>query len=208
MDTASGKVVSLSHKCTELDRQLPQLLGVSKPVLEHVLFCHQEDASWPLQEGAVLKKRFDDIFDSTRYTKAIDVFRKTEKDLAAKVKDLKADLAGLSSHRYAAHNFQNELSRHQEQLDHIDEEKKTLHAGIKRDEEQILRADEIIDQVEDIAVRSSARLLVNENYTSCCGRSFLALTTCCLCLLDPNRCRYDSTFGQNRDVSEAETNVG
>lgn len=45
------------------------LLGVSKAILENVVFCHQEESSWPLQEGAVLKKKFDDIFDSTRYSK-------------------------------------------------------------------------------------------------------------------------------------------
>jgi DNA repair protein RAD50 len=32
-------------------------------------------------EGAVLKKRFDDLFDSSRYTKALDVFRAQEKEL-------------------------------------------------------------------------------------------------------------------------------
>ncbi|KAL7578370.1 hypothetical protein ACA910_012772 [Epithemia clementina (nom. ined.)] len=156
LDTATNKIVSLSHKCSELDRQLPQLLGVSKPILEHVLFCHQEDASWPLQEGAVLKKRFDDIFDSTRYTKAIDVFRKTEKDLLAKVKDLKADLAGLSSHRHAAHGFQKELSRHQEQLDQLDDEKKQLLEDIKDAEKAQAEADEIIDQVEEVTTRIEA----------------------------------------------------
>jgi hypothetical protein len=40
-----------------MDKLMPTLLGVSKPVLEHVVFCHQEDSNWPLQEGAVLKKR-------------------------------------------------------------------------------------------------------------------------------------------------------
>ena len=69
--------MSLSHKCSELDRQIPQLLGVNKPVLEHVVFCHQEDSSWPLMEGAVLKKRFDDIFDSTRYAKVNKLERLT-----------------------------------------------------------------------------------------------------------------------------------
>jgi len=53
----NGQRVSLSHRCSELDRQVPALLGVSRPVLEHVVFCHQEDSSWPLMEGAVLKKR-------------------------------------------------------------------------------------------------------------------------------------------------------
>eukprot|EP00555_Chaetoceros_dichaeta_P008133 CAMPEP_0198274570 /NCGR_PEP_ID=MMETSP1447-20131203/60978_1 /TAXON_ID=420782 /ORGANISM="Chaetoceros dichaeta, Strain CCMP1751" /LENGTH=93 /DNA_ID=CAMNT_0043968827 /DNA_START=22 /DNA_END=300 /DNA_ORIENTATION=- len=70
---------SLSHKCSELDRQIPQLLGVSKSILEHVVFCHQEDASWPLMEGAVLKRRFDDIFDSTRYVKALEAIKDTRK---------------------------------------------------------------------------------------------------------------------------------
>jgi DNA repair protein RAD50 len=54
----TGERVTLSHKCTELDNSIPTYLGVSKPILEHVMFCHQEDSSWPLQEGAVLKKRF------------------------------------------------------------------------------------------------------------------------------------------------------
>ena len=62
----TGEKVTLSHKCTELDKQIPDLIGVSAPILEHVIFCHQEESSWPLQEGAVLKKRFDEIFDSTR----------------------------------------------------------------------------------------------------------------------------------------------
>jgi DNA repair protein RAD50 len=98
-DPETGQRVSLSHKCTELDRQIPQLMGVSKPILEHVVFCHQEDSSWPLQEGAVLKKRFDDIFDSTRYAKALEAIRKLKLEYTGLVKDLKADQAGLAAHK-------------------------------------------------------------------------------------------------------------
>jgi hypothetical protein len=39
-------------------------------VLENVIFVHQEDSNWPLSEGQVLKKKFDDIFAATKYTKA------------------------------------------------------------------------------------------------------------------------------------------
>lgn len=76
---AKGQKVSMSHKCGELDKQIPELIGVNKSILEHVVFCHQEDSSWPLQEGAVLKKRFDEIFDSARYAKALDACKKTKK---------------------------------------------------------------------------------------------------------------------------------
>jgi DNA repair protein RAD50 len=41
-----GDKKSMSHKCTELDRQIPMLLGVSKAVLESVVFCHQEEGDW------------------------------------------------------------------------------------------------------------------------------------------------------------------
>ena len=101
----------MSHKCTELDRQIPLLLGVSKAILENVVFCHQEDASWPLQEGSVLKKKFDDIFDSTRYTKALEVFTKIKKEYTLKAKDHKAVVAELRSHRHAAKSFRTEVQK-------------------------------------------------------------------------------------------------
>lgn len=50
-----------------MDAEIPALLGVSKSVLENVIFCHQEDSYWPLAEPAALKKKFDDIFEATRY---------------------------------------------------------------------------------------------------------------------------------------------
>ena len=107
----NGNKVALSHKCSELDRQIPQMLGVSKAILEHVVFCHQEDSSWPLMEGAVLKKRFDDIFDSTRYVKALEALKDTRKNFQGKVKDLKADLEGLTAHKHAAGQYRHEFER-------------------------------------------------------------------------------------------------
>ena len=35
-----------------------------------MIFVHQEESNWPLAEGQVLKKKFDDIFAATKYTKA------------------------------------------------------------------------------------------------------------------------------------------
>ena len=65
-DPSTGEKTSISHKCTELDKQVPYIMGVSKAVLENVIFCHQEESSWPLGEASTLKKKFDDIFESSR----------------------------------------------------------------------------------------------------------------------------------------------
>lgn len=56
------------------------LLGVSRPILDNVIFCHQEDSCWPLSEGKVLKSKFDDIFASAQYVKAMDQIKKIRKE--------------------------------------------------------------------------------------------------------------------------------
>jgi DNA repair protein RAD50 len=146
----TGERQSLSHKCTELDRQVPMLMGVSRPILEHVLFCHQEDASWPLNEGAVLKKRFDEIFDSSRYSKAIEVLRKKEKSLLGVAKDIKADLAGLNSHRHAAKGFLAEKEEQKEVLEEIDDTKVNLNRDMAETERQLVKYGAIIEQVDAV----------------------------------------------------------
>lgn len=57
---------SLSTKCASLDEEISYQLGVSKAILENVIFCHQEESNWPLSEPAALKKKFDDIFEATK----------------------------------------------------------------------------------------------------------------------------------------------
>ncbi|KAJ7675825.1 AAA domain-containing protein [Mycena polygramma] len=91
-----GKRATISTKCAEMDVEIPQLLGVSKAVLENVIFCHQEDSYWPLAEPAALKKKFDDIFEATKYTKALDSIKALRKDRVAELKTEKERLDGLS----------------------------------------------------------------------------------------------------------------
>lgn len=62
-----GEKVSLSSKCAEIDREMISSLGVSKSVLNNVIFCHQEESNWPLSEGKALKQKFDEIFSATRF---------------------------------------------------------------------------------------------------------------------------------------------
>ncbi|KAF9437733.1 DNA repair protein rad50 [Entomortierella beljakovae] len=66
VDPQTGELATVSAKCAELDADVPDHLGVSRAILDNVIFCHQEDSSWPLSEPASLKKKFDDIFASTK----------------------------------------------------------------------------------------------------------------------------------------------
>lgn len=66
-----GERSSISTRVAELDQILPQYLGASTAVIENVIFCHQEESLWPLGDSASLKKKFDEIFEAQKYTKAI-----------------------------------------------------------------------------------------------------------------------------------------
>ncbi len=51
----------------EISKIMPQLLGVSKAVLDYVIFCHQEENLWPFGDNTTLKNIFDELFDTTKY---------------------------------------------------------------------------------------------------------------------------------------------
>ena len=85
--------ISMSQKCSDLDKMIPEMLAVSPAILENVIFCHQEDSNWPMQEGATLKKKFDDVFESTRYARALDAFAKAKKEFGDKAKNLRLEVS-------------------------------------------------------------------------------------------------------------------
>lgn len=145
----SGERVSLSHKCSELDRQIPALLGVSKAILDHVIFCHQEESSWPLMDGATLKKRFDDIFDSTRYTKALEQITKTRKGLVSTSKDHKADLNSLASHKHAASLTREELEQNLEKMDIITKDIESYDEQIEHQMKHLEELEESEQKLEE-----------------------------------------------------------
>lgn len=85
----NGERSSISSRVAELDQLMPQYLGVSKAVLDSVIFCHQDESLWPMSEPSVLKKKFDEIFEALKYTKAIDNIKKLRKEKNEELKQFK-----------------------------------------------------------------------------------------------------------------------
>jgi DNA repair protein RAD50 len=90
-----GNKISISSKNAELDSQTPIYLGASPAILEYVIFCHQEDSLWPLSEASVLKKRFDDIFEASKFTKVLDNLKLIKKDMTTDIKLLEQSVTHL-----------------------------------------------------------------------------------------------------------------
>ncbi|KGL72549.1 DNA repair protein RAD50 [Tinamus guttatus] len=114
--TKHGEKVSLSSKCAEIDREMISALGVSKSVINNVIFCHQEESNWPLSEGKALKQKFDEIFSATRYIKALETLRQVRLKQSMKVKECQTELKYLKQNKEKAREIQDQLSNREAQL--------------------------------------------------------------------------------------------
>lgn len=82
-----GKEVSLSKRKDEATEHMCRVMGVSKAIINYVLFCHQEESDWPLWTDQDVMNRFDKIFGTTEYNTALEKLRKKRKELESEVKD-------------------------------------------------------------------------------------------------------------------------
>lgn len=86
---SEGQLVTVNTTVDNIDKQIPHLMHASKAMLENVIFCHQEDSLWPFSESGILKKVFDDIFDTAKYTKTIDELKELVKKYNSQLKEIK-----------------------------------------------------------------------------------------------------------------------
>ncbi|QSL66624.1 hypothetical protein MERGE_001007 [Pneumocystis wakefieldiae] len=146
----NGERLALSNKCAELDMQIPISLGVSKAVLDYVIFCHQEDSNWPLSEPAVLKKRFDEIFEALRYTKALDQIKNLRKEQATAIKIDEVTLEHYRSDKEKAEKIKKSLDKIVEKITITQAEANALDKQIQlnlSEQEQLLRSGKKIEHI-------------------------------------------------------------
>ncbi|KAJ2525010.1 DNA repair protein rad50 [Coemansia sp. RSA 2049] len=115
--TATEDKVSISSRCADLDAMLPEQLGVSKAVLENVIFCHQEESNWPLAEASVLKKKFDEIFAATRYTKALESIKTFRKTQAVEIRVQRGELKHLEEKKTKAGSVRTDLGKAKQSIE-------------------------------------------------------------------------------------------
>merc|ERR1712203_961172 len=134
--TRKGKddsISTLSMKCADINLEMLNTLGVSKPILNYVIFCHQEDSNWPLDVGSKVKERFDEIFNSVKYKnclKMVKDVRKKEMDEAKLEKNnalhYKSDKEYADQKRNEMRKKQKEATKLEQNVEQISEELKPL----------------------------------------------------------------------------------
>ena len=115
---------------------------MSQAVLQNVIFCHQEESNWILGEPKVLKDKFDAIFASTRYSKALDQVKKTQQELKLDIKDRERDEAEQKVLKEQAHQTTQTLRRCEHQKNEAQTTKLKAEEKIKDLECKLRRCNE------------------------------------------------------------------
>ncbi|CAN3354249.1 DNA repair protein Rad50p [Diutina catenulata] len=134
IDGPTREKVTVSSKNAELDQQTPLHLGASKAVLDYVIFCHQDESLWPLAEGSVLKKRFDDIFEASKFTKVLDNFKAIRKDMGVQIKLLEQSVEHLKVDKDRAARVRDKVDEYQSKVETLESDIIGLNSEIDRKE--------------------------------------------------------------------------
>ncbi|XP_036381636.1 DNA repair protein RAD50 [Megalops cyprinoides] len=145
-----GEKVSLSSKCAEIDREMITALGVSKAVLNHVIFCHQEESNWPLSEGKALKQKFDDIFSATRYIKVLETLRQLRLKQSSCVKNCQMELKYLKLNKEKAQEIRDLLATKETQLAASKESVQRIEGQIDPLENRLIEIDNNLRKVMNL----------------------------------------------------------
>ncbi|KAK4876667.1 hypothetical protein RN001_009173 [Aquatica leii] len=142
-ENPDGTSTMISSRCADIDVEVCEILGVSKAILNSVIFCHQEDAAWPLEEPKKLKEKFDEIFGSTEYNKCADNIRKLIKDKEASVKVQDSKVAMFKQTKDFADKKKSELNGKKEK-------KERLEDAIKENQERVTPCDNRLREICDL----------------------------------------------------------
>ncbi|PXF45529.1 DNA repair protein RAD50 [Gracilariopsis chorda] len=138
-----------SYKCADINVLLPQVMGVAKPVLNNVIFVHQEDSLWPLSDPKTLKDKFDDIFAATRYTKALESIRKFKRDQTADLKTVKVELMHYEDKVVALEKVRSEVDEIRVRHDEFSKGIDVLRAEIAELVEQIRSVEQVTRKYQE-----------------------------------------------------------
>ncbi|CAJ0954517.1 unnamed protein product, partial [Mesorhabditis belari] len=92
-----GQKISLSSKVADTKTEMINLLDVPRAILTNVIFCHQENSTWPLGEPKQVKEKFDAIFELSKYVKILEKLRKMAKDQTQSLNVIHAELNHMQS---------------------------------------------------------------------------------------------------------------
>ncbi|XP_076805937.1 uncharacterized protein LOC143449570 [Clavelina lepadiformis] len=110
---------SISPKSKDAKDLLAELIDVSEPILNYIVFCHQENSNWPINTGNKLKTTFDSIFNLDRYNEALKNIRSKQQEYKTQAANVETDIKNLEEKRNEAHKCRKELEDTEEKMKNV-----------------------------------------------------------------------------------------
>lgn len=163
-----GERIVISSRVAELDTIMPQYLGVSEAVLDNVIFCHQEESLWPMSEPGTLKKKFDEIFEAMKYTKAIDNIRNMKKNRGGDhLKLLKNEEANQKANKDRGQRLKKEQLDLAREIEDLREREKALTREMEEAnadaKEKRIQANKALGIVDELKTKTQRAEYLQEN---------------------------------------------
>ncbi|KAK6618741.1 hypothetical protein RUM43_013132 [Polyplax serrata] len=134
--------VSISNRCADFTYEISRIFGVSRSILENVVFCTQEDSHWPLDTDQKLKEKFDQIFDSDRYNKCVNKVREKRKKIKDCVKNSEVELKYLRENKSMAAEKRRRIEKMRIQVDSCNNEVNELNSSLEYIENKLKEINE------------------------------------------------------------------
>ena len=133
---------NISSKCADINSDMLSALGVSKPILNYVIFCHQEDSNWPLDVGSKVKERFDEIFNSVKYKNCLKMVKDVRKKEMDEAKLEKNNALHYKSDKEYADQKRNEMRKKQKEATKLEQNAERISDELKPLREKLLQVQE------------------------------------------------------------------
>ncbi|XP_045532094.1 DNA repair protein RAD50-like [Pieris brassicae] len=165
VEDEKGTHQNISNKIGNIDKEIPYHLGVSSSILENVIFCHQEDSCWPISEPANVKKKFDDIFSSSKYSKALDSLKSTKREVSAQIKLKYQELEFLYKIKDKRNDIEKRIENGKEELLIKENKIKEYDESYNACDKLIRDLNTDIDKVEHVNNRIKLKLSEIDKYS-------------------------------------------
>ena len=97
-----------------------------------------------------MKKRFDDIFDSTRYAKALEAIRKSKLEYSQLKNAINADLAAFSANLKSAEGLKGDLEAAEDKMKALEEKRNDYDGRLAEQEGKLKEYEEALSGIEDL----------------------------------------------------------
>lgn len=124
------KEVQKSMRVGEIDKLVPELIGLSPSVLQYVTFCHQDEAYWPFSESGCLKTCLDQILNTETLSKAHDYHKKFLKKQKQNLVAKQGEVREMRSNTAYLKDYQTHMQKLTEERDKLLVQKRELEENL------------------------------------------------------------------------------